>query len=155
MCVSCLVVSDFATPWTHQAPLSMGFSRQEYWSGLPFPLPGNLPHPGSETRISHIVGKLFTIWATRGTLVYVCVYIYAKTYIKIPHTDCFICKYAYKWKENIVKNNGMWKVAKVVTCKTGDWRGKLLLYNFNILLGVLYCFCNYFFIKLVQDKKRK
>ena len=36
------------TPWTvvHQAPLSMGFSRQEYWSGLPFPSPGNLPDPG-------------------------------------------------------------------------------------------------------------
>ena len=115
----------FANTWTHQAPLSMGFSRQEYWSRLPFPLPGNLPHPGSGTRISHIVGKLFTVWAPRGTLVYVCVYICAKTHIKIPHTDCFICKYAYKWKENIVKNNGMWKVAKVVTCKTGDWRGKI------------------------------
>ena len=38
----------FATPWTvaHQAPLSMGFSRQEYWSGLPFPSPGDLPNPG-------------------------------------------------------------------------------------------------------------
>ena len=40
----------FATPWTvaHQAPLSMGFSRQEYWSGLPFPSPGDLPIPGIE-----------------------------------------------------------------------------------------------------------
>ena len=37
----------FATAWTvaHQAPLSMGFSRQEYWSGLPFPYPGDLPNP--------------------------------------------------------------------------------------------------------------
>ena len=36
------------TPWTvaHQAPLSMGFSRQKYWSGLPFHFPGNLPNPG-------------------------------------------------------------------------------------------------------------
>ena len=32
----------------HQAPLSMGFSRQEYWSGLPFASPGDLPHPGIE-----------------------------------------------------------------------------------------------------------
>ena len=42
----------FATPWTvaHQAPLSMGFSRQEYWSGLPFPSPGDLPNPGIEPR---------------------------------------------------------------------------------------------------------
>ena len=38
----------FATPWTvaHQAPLSIGFSRQECWSGLPFPSPGDLPNPG-------------------------------------------------------------------------------------------------------------
>ena len=42
----------FATPWTvaHQAPLSMGFSRQEYWSGFPFPSPGDLPDPGIEPR---------------------------------------------------------------------------------------------------------
>ena len=40
----------FATPWTvtHQAPPSMGFSRQEYWSGLPFPSPGDLSNPGIE-----------------------------------------------------------------------------------------------------------
>ena len=40
----------FATPWivACQAPLSMEFSRKEYWSGLPFPSPGNLPNPGIE-----------------------------------------------------------------------------------------------------------
>ena len=43
----CLTLRD---PWTaaHQAPLSVGFSRQEYWSGLPFPSPGDLPNPGIE-----------------------------------------------------------------------------------------------------------
>ena len=51
----CAVVSHvglFATPWTlaHLAPLSMGFSRQEYWSGLPCPPPGDLPNPGIEPR---------------------------------------------------------------------------------------------------------
>ena len=42
----------FATLWTvaHEAPLSMGFSRQEYWSRLPFPSPGDLPNPGIESR---------------------------------------------------------------------------------------------------------
>ena len=42
----------FVTPWTvaHQAPLSMGFSRQEYWSRLPFPSPENLLDPGVEPR---------------------------------------------------------------------------------------------------------
>ena len=46
------IVSDSATPWTvaHQAPLSMGFSRQEYWSGLPCPFPWDLPNPGIEPR---------------------------------------------------------------------------------------------------------
>ena len=40
----------FATPWTvaYQAPPSIGFSRQEYWSGLPFPSPGDLSNPGME-----------------------------------------------------------------------------------------------------------
>ena len=42
----------FVTPWTvaRQAPLSMGFSRQEYCSGLPYPCPGDLPNPGIEPR---------------------------------------------------------------------------------------------------------
>ena len=42
----------FVTPWTvaHQASLSMGFSRQEYWGGLPFPSPGEFPDPGIEPR---------------------------------------------------------------------------------------------------------
>ena len=42
----------FATPWTvaYQAPLSKGFSRQGYWSGLPFPSPGDLPDPGIKPR---------------------------------------------------------------------------------------------------------
>ena len=46
---SCPTLCD---PWTvaHQAPPSMGFSRQEYWSGLPFPSPGDLPDPGIEPR---------------------------------------------------------------------------------------------------------
>ena len=45
-------VQLFSTPWTvaHQAPLSMGFSRQGYWSGLPFPSPGDVPDPGNEPR---------------------------------------------------------------------------------------------------------
>ena len=53
-CVSVLhhfsCVQLFLTPWTValQAPLSMGFSRQEYWSGLPCPSPGDLPYPGIE-----------------------------------------------------------------------------------------------------------
>ena len=63
LCVSCPAVSDFVWPcvfgvcpcvttWTqaHQALLSMEFSRQEYWSGMSFPSPGDLPDPGIEPR---------------------------------------------------------------------------------------------------------
>ena len=51
MC-ACSLMSDSVTPWTvvRQAPLSMGFSRQEYCSGLPSPLPGDLPNPGIEPK---------------------------------------------------------------------------------------------------------
>ena len=51
VCIHAQLLSNirfFVTPWTTacQAPLYMGFSRQEYWSGLPLPPPGNLPDPG-------------------------------------------------------------------------------------------------------------
>ena len=51
------------TPWTAacQAPLSTGFPRQGYWSGLPFPSPGNLPDPGVEPVSPTLVGEFFTI----------------------------------------------------------------------------------------------
>ena len=56
MCVPSQIgrVQLFATPWTaaHLAPLSMGFSRQEYWSGLPYLPPGDLPDPGTEPTAS-------------------------------------------------------------------------------------------------------
>ena len=52
----------FLTPWTVAlwAPLSMGFSSQEYWSGLPLPLPGNLPDPGIESVSPVLVGGFLT-----------------------------------------------------------------------------------------------
>ena len=55
-------MSDFATPWTaaHQAPLSMGFPRKEYWSELPFPSPGDLPDPGIEAASAALAGGFFT-----------------------------------------------------------------------------------------------
>ena len=64
VCISCSVISNSATLWTvaSQAPLSLEFSRQEYWSGLPFPSPGDLPNPGTEPGASCIAGGFFTIW---------------------------------------------------------------------------------------------
>ena len=59
----------FATPWTiaHQVPLSMEFSRQESWSGLPFPTPGDLPHPGTKPTSpasAVLAGRFFTTGTT-------------------------------------------------------------------------------------------
>ena len=65
MCVSLNHVRLFAVVWVLacQSPLSMGFSWQEYWSGLPFPLPGNLLNPGIEpsfTLSPALAGRFFT-----------------------------------------------------------------------------------------------
>ena len=55
-------VQLFANPWTvaHQAPRPMGFSRQEYWSGLPCPSPGDLPDPGIEPASPALADGFFT-----------------------------------------------------------------------------------------------
>ena len=60
-------VSCERTPLTvaRQAPLSMGFSRQEYWIGLPFPPLANLPIPRDQTLVSCMASRFFTIWASR------------------------------------------------------------------------------------------
>ena len=62
-------VRHFVTPCTvaYQAPPSMGFSRQEYWNGLPFPHPGDLPNPGIELAsltLPALAGRLFPTSAT-------------------------------------------------------------------------------------------
>ena len=61
-------VSDSATLWTvaHQAPRSMGFSRQEHWGQLPFPPPGDLPHPATEPASPALAGRFFTMSITPG-----------------------------------------------------------------------------------------
>ena len=64
MCVCAQMLSHvqlFVTPWTValQAPLSMEFSRQEDWSGLPFPPPGDLSNPGIEPASSALTGRFF------------------------------------------------------------------------------------------------
>ena len=65
VCAKSLMCLTFATPWTvaHQASLSIEFSRQEYWSGLPFPPPGYLPNPGMEPaslEFRALAGRFFT-----------------------------------------------------------------------------------------------
>ena len=61
LCYAQSVMSDSVTPWpvACQASLLMGFSRQEYWSRLPFPTPGDLPNPGIEPVFLALVGRFF------------------------------------------------------------------------------------------------
>ena len=76
--LSCSVVSDsFATPRTvtHQAPLVMGFTRHEYWSGRSFPSPEDHPVPGIESASPTLAGSLFTSWATREIQVRICTHL--------------------------------------------------------------------------------
>ena len=83
VCQSLSHVQLFATPWTvaRQASMSMGFSRQEYWSGLPFSSPADLPYPGikSWSSASQADSLLFEL----HMCIYVCTHIH--TYIHIPH----------------------------------------------------------------------
>ena len=81
MCVLSYFSHDrlLATPWTAalQAPLSMGFSRQEYWSGWPSPPPGALPHPGMEPAspvAPALAGGLFTTGGPQEACILVCGY---------------------------------------------------------------------------------
>ena len=58
---ACSVMSDSATPWTeaHQDPLSMEFSRQEHWSEVTFPTPGDLPNPRIQPKSPELAGGVF------------------------------------------------------------------------------------------------
>ena len=81
--------AGIATLWTvaHQAPLPRGFSRQEYWSGLPCPPPGDLPNPGSEPvslMSPELAGMFFTIhttWDVQNN--YTSIKVFLKKYILI------------------------------------------------------------------------
>ena len=57
-----------ATPWmaARQAPLLMEFTRQEQWSGLPFPSPGDLPDPGIKSKSPPLASRFFTTWPPEG-----------------------------------------------------------------------------------------
>ena len=79
-------VQLFATLWTiaRQAPLSLGFSRQEYWNGLPFPLPGGLPDAGIE--LTSCTAGRFSTTKPGNLCMYVCVCVCVCVYTHFPHS---------------------------------------------------------------------
>ena len=97
---ACALICDrlFATPRTvaHQAPLSMGFSRQEYWCGLPFFSSGNLPDPGIEPASlmsPALAGRLFSTRAIWEALLGGNLLVTGCVTLQIPLCPCFLfCK---------------------------------------------------------------
>ena len=91
-CFGCVWL--FVTPWTvtRQAPLSIGFSRQEYWSGLPCPPPRDLRNPGIKPGSPALAGRFFTsstTWEAQDT--YICRYIFS-THTRKTYLMFLICK---------------------------------------------------------------
>ena len=103
-------VQLFVTPWTpHHAPLSLGFFTQEYWSGLPFPSPGNLPHPGiipTSLTSPALAGGFFTSWATgEAPIKSICIYVYAYVY---TYSCSCVNMYIHMYTNNTHTHSSEW-----------------------------------------------
>ena len=105
---------SFVTPWAlvHEAPLSTGFSRQEYWSGLPFPSPGDLPGPGIEPaspalQVDSLPSKPpgkpqeRDIHVNIYTYMCVCIYIYKWCFIYIVKWCLLWCRLDRGWQGSL------------------------------------------------------
>ena len=85
----------FVTLWTiaYQAPLTIVFSRQEYWSGLPFPSPGYLPDPEIELGSPALKADAFTVWASREAPIF-----FSNSHIQmweLDHKKCWVPKNSF------------------------------------------------------------
>ena len=97
-------MSDSATPWTvaHQAPLSKGFSRPEYWSGLPFPSPGDLPNPRIKAVFfmsPALAGGFFTTsttWEAPFICTCVCKCVCMHVYMHVSLASTYLTHYLYQ-----------------------------------------------------------
>ena len=96
-------MSDSATPWTvaHVGPLFVEFSRQDYWSGLPFPSPGDLPNPEIKPGASCIASRFFTVWKVKpqGSPLFA-----IPKQCQTRQSVVWKCK---DWKEERLKNNDL------------------------------------------------
>ena len=131
---------SFVTPWTvaHQAPLSMGSPRQEYWSMGPFPPPGDLPKPGID-HISCIGRWVLYHWATRE----------AHT-IKYHPTNTMLGEESYK----MVNIENFLLCGKIVLCINKLVTRKVILYATFTSLFTFLCWKNkqHIFILLPKSK---
>ena len=132
VCQSLSHVRLFATPWTvaHQVPLSMEFSRQEYWSGLPFPSPRDLPHSGIESGYpalqaysfrSEPPGKPIVMWVVNISFSTQCFHLiligqkhYCKCFLTAKKLDTFIHLLALIGIKNFFKLVGIIKDSHIL-----------------------------------------
>ena len=122
VCVSCSVVSDSAIPWTIacQAPLSMEFSRQEYWSGLPFPSPGDLPDPGIKPGFQHCrqilyhLSHLGSLWKMSRSL---------RSWERVLQAEGALCSKGIEVLEVNLRNIRVWFGENGEEDRRQIWRG--------------------------------
>ena len=111
----------FVTPWTiaYQASPSMGFSRQEYWSGLPLPSPGDLlVQHRDRTRVSHVVGRWFYRLSHQGSPIYV--YTHTHIFPEGGHGSPL----QYSCLENLMDRGAWWATVHGVA-KSQTWLKQL------------------------------
>ena len=104
----------FATPWTvaYQAPLSMGFSRREYWSELPFPSPGDLPKPRGRTQVSCIASRHFYRLSHQRSLFYF--QKETRKEISMTTNNFFLCFYSLLHQARRFSKIGRIKIDKLI-----------------------------------------
>ena len=151
VCVCKLVshVWPFVTPWTEalQAPLSMGFPRQEYWSGLPLPSPGDLPNQGSNL-VSCVASRFFTTRAIQEAPVLGAAYISMVWSVSPEHISSIryylgliLEPCNVKLISRAVLVNNILMVYKK-TYLFAVWNNKLVL-GYNVLIARVRIFCLY------------
>ena len=129
-CFSC--VQLFVTPWTVacQAPLSMGFSRQEYWSGLPCPPPGDLPYPAMELvslMSPALSGRLLTTGTTWKSMI-------LNTWIKLVKLDDLSDPQFLHLEDGIIiyTLQGSWEGVSIQTTWVNVWPSRVLNKHYSL-----------------------
>ena len=132
----------FATPWTVacQAPLSMGFSRRDYWSGLPCSPPGDLPDPGTEA-LSHLsavlLGRFFTHSTTWEALQGAMDLLSLQEYLLIPSFSS--CQWFLPYPSNNLKGNALFLPCCIFPWWLVNWNVFSLVCHFDCIpLPILY-----------------
>ena len=133
---SCLTLCESMDCVACQAPLLMEFSRQEYWSGLPFPSPGNLPNPGIKHK-SPALQTFFILWGTRETFLYnTHTLFYSIFLITLPKTAGWL--FSPKLSNALIRNWGLsLSMKEILRVRIKDSGNILLFKHISIKLCLI------------------